>query len=90
MSRNHDDYYYLSGMLGYFHQDAHIFGDTNDDIIAEYIKTSWPYERLGLRADIERFSRKHPNDSFDAMTNLFSMAKWLSKVVLKLKATDGE
>ena len=101
MSRNHDDYYYLDGMLGYFHQDAYSFGDTNEDIIAEYIKTNWPYDRLGLRADIQRFLHRQPDDSFDAMIKIFSMtaypqldnqsmAQWLREVVVKLKATDGE
>lgn len=100
MSRNHDAYYYLDAMLGgYFHQDCYDDGQTVEDIINEYIKTNWPYTRLGLRADIERLLHLHPSDAFDAMNRLFSMnaypqldnesmARWLREVVLKLKATD--
>lgn len=72
MARNHDNFYYLCGMLeGYFHQDCHDDGETNEDIVDEYIKTSWPYERLGLRADIQRFLHRQPEDAFDAMLNFF-------------------
>ncbi len=102
MSRNYDSYYYLDDMLGsYFHQDCYDDDETVEDIVAEYIKAAWPYERLGLRADIERFLHRYPNDPLDAMRKFFrndatpqldneSMARWLRELVLKLKATDGE
>jgi hypothetical protein len=101
MSRNHDGYYYLDGMLGYFHQDCAMNGETVEDIINEYIKTNWPYDRLGLRADIARFLHRHPDDPFDAMVKLFSMnaypqpdnesmSNWLREVSMRLIATDND
>ncbi|MBL8310195.1 MAG: hypothetical protein JNL19_07225 [Burkholderiales bacterium] len=102
MSINHDAFYYLQNLLGgYFHQDCFEFGQTVDDIVDDYIDTNWPYDRLGLRADIQRLLHLHPDDTFDAMDRLFSMnaypqldnesmARWLRELVLKLKATDSD
>ena len=86
---------------GYFHQDCYDDDETVEDIIAECIKSNWPHTRLGLRADIERFLHRHPDDPLDAMRSLFSMsatpqldnesmAQWLRELVLKLKATDDQ
>ncbi len=98
----HDAYYYLDHILGsYFHQDCLDDGQTVEAIIADYIKTHGPYDRLGLRADIQRLLHMHPDDPFDAMEKLFSMdvspqldnesmAQWLRELVLKLKATDDQ
>jgi CdiI immunity protein len=102
MSNDCDSYHYLPEMLGgYFHQDCYAAGVTNDDIIDEYIKTNWSYDRLGLRADIERLLHLHPDDAFDAMRRMFSMnaypeldntsmARWLRGVLLRLKATEND
>lgn len=100
MSADHDTYRYLQEVLGgYFHQDCYAGGSTNADIIDEYIRTNRTYDRLGLRADIERMLHLHPDDTFDVMESLFSMnaypepdnksmARWLGEVVLRLKATE--
>lgn len=56
-------YPYLFALLGgYFHQDAWDEGDTVEDIIEEYKRTSQPYEQLGARADIARYLDRHQDD----------------------------
>jgi hypothetical protein len=100
MAHDHGGYHYLNDLLsGYFHQDCYDDGATNDDIVNEYVKTNWPYDRLGLRADIERFLHAHPDDSFDEMKRIFSMSaypeldnermkQWLATVVKQLARTE--
>jgi hypothetical protein len=100
MAHYSEQYPYLEHLLGaYFHQDCYDFGDTNEDILNDYVESNWPHQRLGLRADIERFLHAHPDDAFEAMTKRFSMsaypqldnmsmAKWLREVALRLKSLN--
>lgn len=63
-----DSYPYLDFMLGsYFHQDAYDDGDSDVDIVKNFLKTTHPYEQLGVRADIMRFLHLN-RDSADFLT----------------------
>jgi hypothetical protein len=65
-------YPYLDQLLGgYFHQDAYVDGDTDESILANYIQTSWDYQRLGVRADILRFLHNHPSETKQAVESTF-------------------
>jgi hypothetical protein len=56
-----DEYPYLRNLLGaYFHQDAFDSPETTDeDILREFKQSSWEYQRLGVRADIQRLIHEH-------------------------------
>jgi hypothetical protein len=56
-----DDYPYLRNLLGaHFHQDAFDApGTTDQDILREFRETSWEYQRLGVRADVQRLLHEH-------------------------------
>lgn len=96
----HDETYpYLSDLLGgYFHQDAWADGATVESIIEEYKRTSWPYEQLGTRADLQRLLHLHDDDpaflktleaTFSASTvvgeNDEDARKWLRRVLALLE-----
>ena len=85
----------------YFHKDCYANGDTNDEIVEAYIRSNWPYQRLGLRADIERFLHENANDALDALNREFylgaypqpdnlSMANWLRAVASRLRESDSD
>jgi hypothetical protein len=66
-------YPYLSELLGgYFHQDAFDDGETDDDIIREFIATSHAYQRLGVRADVQRFLHQHRGELVTAVQKAFA------------------
>lgn len=69
----HNGYPYLAQFLGgYFHQDCMIHGETEASIIAEYIRTTHPYQRLGLRADVERFLHQHAENTLSQFEAAFA------------------
>jgi hypothetical protein len=92
-----DRYPYLKTLLGgYFHQDAYDDAENDDEVVEEFIATSWPYQRLGVRADIGRFLHEHPEGLLAALERTFSpgvilatddagVRAWLLKVEAALK-----
>jgi hypothetical protein len=57
------DFPYLRDLLGgYFHQDAFASGETVEDILRDFKETSWEYQRLGVRADVQRILHEHDED----------------------------
>jgi len=68
-----DQYPYLKAFLGgYFHQDAYDDAEDDDEIVRDFIATSWPHQRLGVRADIGRFLHEHPERLLAALNRTFS------------------
>ena len=66
---------YLSTLLGgYFHQDCYDDGATDEDIMREFRKTSWDYQRLGVRADIRRLLHQHGDHLLEAIQEAFAPA----------------
>jgi hypothetical protein len=51
--------------------DCYVDCASNEDIVREFIQTNWLYERLSLRADIERLLYLRAEDLFDAMKSFF-------------------
>jgi hypothetical protein len=73
-------YPYLTDLLGgYFHQDAFDDGETDDDIIREFVATSHAYQRLGVRADAQRFVHQHRGELVKAIQAAFSPAVTLAE-----------
>lgn len=67
------NYFYLSELLGgYFHQDAFDDGESDEDVIRDFVKTSHAYERLGVRADVQRFLHRHRGELRNAMEQAFA------------------
>lgn len=68
-----DRYPYLRDFLGgYFHQDAFDEGQDDGAIVEEFKATSWPFQRLGVRADIGRFLHEHADGLLKAFERTFS------------------
>ncbi|HLK69824.1 MAG TPA: contact-dependent growth inhibition system immunity protein [Bryobacteraceae bacterium] len=66
---------YLAGLLGgYFDQDAYTFGDTDEDIVRDFQKTSWDYQRIGVQADIRRLLHEHGDHLLEVMQEAFAPA----------------
>jgi len=64
---------YLDTLLGgYFNQDCYDSGDTDEDIMREFCKTSWDYQRLGVRADIRRLLHQHGDHLLEAIQQAFA------------------
>ncbi len=102
---NHLAYPYLAQFLGgYFHQDCYDDGALDLEIIDDFIASSWPYQRLGVRADIGKFLHEHGNDALRSLTALFApdvligetdaeVRAWLAAVAFRLErvaARDAE
>ena len=95
-----ETYPYLAHLLGaYFHQDCYDDGETDAEIIADFIASTWPYQRLGTRADIERLLHQHADDLLVTINTLFkpdiempspheATADWLRAVAAKLAAAS--
>lgn len=89
-------YPYLEQLLGaYFHQDAFDSGETVEEIIEDFKATSWDYQRLGARADIQRVIHQHPDDLLITIQSLFApqvvmgdndaeVRDWLTKLLAML------
>jgi hypothetical protein len=70
-----ESYPYLSTLLGgYFHQDAYDDGATEEDIVRDFIGSSWDYQRLGIRADIKRLLHEHDDHLLEAIQQAFRPA----------------
>jgi hypothetical protein len=70
---NMDQFPYLRDFLGgYFHQDAYDEGQDDDAILSDFKTSSWPFQRLGVRADIGRFLHEHRDDVLRAFERMFS------------------
>jgi hypothetical protein len=68
-----DRFPYLRDFLGgYFHQDAFDEGQDDDAIIGDFRASSWPFQRLGVRADIGRFLHEHHEQVLQAFERTFS------------------
>lgn len=68
-----DRFPYLRDFLGgYFHQDAYDEGQDDDAIIGGFKTSSWPFQRLGVRADIGRFLHEHREHVPRAFERTFS------------------
>lgn len=66
-------YPYLAELLGgYFHQDALDDAERDEDIIRDFIRTSHPYQRLGVRADVQRFLQHHRGELVKTMEKAFA------------------
>lgn len=57
---------------GYFHQDCYDAGDTDEDIVRDFVDTTWDYQRFGLIADIHRILHQHGNDLLKALDQAFA------------------
>jgi CdiI immunity protein len=80
-------YPYLSELLGgYFHQDALDDGESDEDIIRDFIATSHPYQRLGVRADVQRFLHQHRGELLKATAKAFAPAVTLGESEAELEA----
>lgn len=80
-------YPYLSELLGgYFHQDCFDDGDSDEDIIREFIRTSHAYQRLGVRADTQRFLHQHRGELLEAIEKAFAPCVILGKTEEELAA----
>ena len=87
-------YPYLSELLGgYFHQDAFDDAETDDDVIRDFIQTSHAYQRLGVRADVQRFLHQHRGELVKAVEKAFapSVVLWENEEELEawLRKIDG-
>jgi hypothetical protein len=92
-------YPYLSELLGgYFHQDAFDDGESDDDVIRNFIQTSHVYQRLGVRADVQRFLHQHRGELVKAVEKAFApgvvlwendeeLEAWLRKLDAMLAAS---
>jgi hypothetical protein len=92
-----DRFPYLRDLLGgYFHQDAFDEGRDDDAILVDFKGSSWPFQRLGVRADIGRFLHEHPEHLLEALERTFSPGvtiatsdeqarEWLQKIGEALK-----
>jgi hypothetical protein len=70
---NMDRFPYLRDLLGgYFHQDAYDDGQDDDAILSDFKTSSWPFQRLGVRADIGRFLHEHRDYVLQAFDRTFS------------------
>lgn len=70
---NMDRFPYLRDFLGgYFHQDAYDEGQDDDAILSDFKTSSWPFQRLGVRADIGRFLHEHRDDVLRTFERTFS------------------
>ena len=69
-----DEFPYLRDLLrGYFHQDAFAEQETVEDIVRDFKATSWEYQRLGVRADVQKLLHQHGDDRvLEAMNEAFS------------------
>jgi hypothetical protein len=68
-----DRFPYLRDFLGgYFHQDAYDEGQDDEGIIDDFKTSSWPFQRLGVRADIGRFLHEHREHVHRAFERTFS------------------
>jgi hypothetical protein len=97
-----EPFYYLGNLLGgYFHQDAHISGDTDEDIMRQFRDTSWEYQRLGVRADIDRFLHQNADHLLEAINQAFSLdiivgktdaevGAWLLKIKVLLENPQSD
>lgn len=66
-------YPYLEQLLGaYFHQDAFDEAASEEEIIRDFKASSWTYQQLGVRADIQRLLHEHSDDLLDAVQRLFN------------------
>ncbi len=100
MSESAEEYPYLTNLLGaYFHQDCYDHGDTDEDIINDYVNSTRSDQRNGLRSDIDRFLRTYSQNLIDAVDRIFSpdvqlatdnaaMAHWLREVASHVTAAD--
>jgi hypothetical protein len=93
-----DEFPYLRDLLGgYFHQDAFASQETVEDVIRDFKATSWEYQRLGVRADIQRLLHEHGDDRLlDNFNDAFSpdviigrtddeARTWLKKIDTELR-----
>jgi hypothetical protein len=68
-----DRFPYLRDFLGgYFHQDAYDDGQGDDEIIRDFKASSWPFQRLGVRADVGRFLHEHREHLLETLERTFS------------------
>lgn len=82
-----DQYPYLSSLLGgYFHQDCYDDGETKSDIIENFKRTTHAYERLGVRADIQRFIHHHRDGLLAAVNQAFEPDVILGKTDEEVQA----
>ena len=66
-------YPYLEQLLGaYFHQDAFDEVESEEDIIRDFKASSWSYQQLGVRADIQRLLHEHSDDLLETVQRLFN------------------
>lgn len=80
-------YPYLSELLGgYFHQDAFDDGESDDDIIRGFIATSHAYQRLGVRANVQRFVHRHRGQLLKAWEKVFAPGVTLAESEAELGA----
>jgi len=68
-----ESYPHLTSLLGgYFHQDCYEFGDTDEDILREFIRSSNPEQRRGVRTDLRRFLHDHSTQLLEAIHATFT------------------
>ena len=80
-------YPYLSELVGgYFHQDAYDDGESDENVIRDFIKTSHAYQRLGVRADVQRFLHQHRGELLKALEKAFAPGVVLGESEEELEA----
>jgi hypothetical protein len=84
--RSAHPYPYLAHLFSaYFHEDALDDGQTDEDIIRDFVASSHAHDVLGARADILRFL--HENAS---SPDLLAAVNHTFKLALSIGNTDGE
>jgi hypothetical protein len=79
-------YPYLAHLFSaYFHEDALDDGQTDDDIIREFVASSHEHDVLGARADILRFLHENASNP-----DLISTVNRTFKLALSIGTTDSE
>lgn len=72
MTETADTYPELAQFIGaHFHQDMDLFGETNDDIMAEWASGAHPSLCATLAAEIDAFLAAHPVAPLEAFNTLF-------------------
>lgn len=71
----------------YFHQDADLFGDTNDAIFREWASVENAGRRADMAAEIDAFLAAHPAAPLTAFNTLFEPGMWLAEDDAELVAT---
>ena len=75
-----DRFPYLRDFLGgYFHQDAYDEWQDDEAIVGDFKASSWPFQRLGVRADIGCFLHEHGDHLLETFERTISPGVTIAK-----------